>query len=245
LGGDTLTVMIVTDFLIWSSLLCRMKSKRLVAFLLIFNATHVLAQTEQFGNWNTINIQLDFRGKWGLLNDLQLRTYRIGAEPELVLYRTACLYEINDAAQISVGAGGFLSEVYSGDVKKTKREFRFHQQLLLRQQAGAARILHRYRVEERFIADTDMRIRLRYMVYSLTPLSRKKLDDKTLYLVASDEVMLNTSGEAFDQNRLYAGLGWMFNKHARLDMGPLWQTFNSGTNLQLNVVYLRVISFRD
>lgn len=238
-------VMNVTDYLTQSGFLCPMKPIRLIALFLIMNATHALAQPDQFGNWNTLNIQFDFRGKWGLLNDLQLRTYRIGADPEMVLYRPACLYEVNDAVQISAGAGAFLTEVYSGEVKKSKRELRFHQQVLLRQQAGSVRILHRYRLEERFIADTDVRIRLRYMVYSLTPLSRKKLEDKTLYLVASDEVMLNTSGEAFDQNRLYAGIGWMFDKHARLDIGPLWQTFNTGTNLQLNVVYLRVISFRD
>ncbi|MFM9009283.1 MAG: DUF2490 domain-containing protein [Bacteroidota bacterium] len=222
-----------------------MKPIRFIALLLILNAKHTLAQPDRFGNWNTAFIQFDFRGKWGLLNDVQLRTYRIGADPEMVLFRPACLYEVNDAVQISAGAGAILSEVYQGEVKKTKRELRFHQQVMLRQQAGAVRILHRYRLEERYIADTDMRLRLRYMVYSLTPLTKKKLEDNTLYLVASDEIMLNTTGAAFDQNRLYAGLGWMFNKQARIDVGPLWQTFNSGTNLQLNVVYLRVINFRD
>lgn len=204
-----------------------------------------LGQTDKLGNWNTLNIQLDFKGKLGLLNDFQVRSYKPGSDLEQIIFRPALLFELNESVQLSFGAAGVYSEVYQGDEKKIKRELRLHQQALLRQQAGPVRLLHRYRVEQRFIEDTELRIRMRYMLYSMTPLNRKKFDSNTLYFVASDEVLLNTTGNVFDQNRLYTGLGWMFNKYSRIDVGPLWQSFGNSDNVQLNVVYLRVISFRD
>jgi hypothetical protein len=237
--------MFVTETPTIQPFLCSMRTLLILIALIVFQKPAALAQADELGNWNSMNVQLDFKGKLGVLTDVQLRTYSLGKDFGQFIIRPSLLLELNESLQLSFGTAGIYSEVYQGDEKKIKRELRLHQQALLRQEVGPVRLLHRYRVEQRFIEDSELRIRMRYLLHSMTPLTRKKFDSNTLYFVASDEVLLNTTGNVFDQNRLYTGLGWMFNKYSRIDVGPLWQSFGNSDNVQLNVVYFRVISFRN
>ena len=66
--------------------------------------------------------------------------------------------------------------------------------------------------------------RIRYMLRATIPLS----EDKKTYLAVSDEVMVNfasnVSGNFFDQNRAFIGIGHKISEHTRMEVGYLEQT---------------------
>lgn len=109
------------------------------------------------------------------------------------------------------------------------KENRIYQQLGFGHMLGKRlQVLHRARLEERFIQDTDgdCSMRARYLLRLALPLKKK------FYAVVSDElfVNLNTIGNGpvsgIDQNRLYAGIGRQMNNSLRLEVGYQQQYVN-------------------
>jgi hypothetical protein len=110
----------------------------------------------------------------------------------------------------------------------------------LKSKVGRVEIQHRYRLEQRFIEnwekDTDntfyldgflFRQRIRYRLLLTMPLSRKSLENNTLFLSVYDEPFLGFGagiGEnILDQNRLYLALGCRFTKDFNVQLGYLNQ----------------------
>ncbi|MDJ1472715.1 DUF2490 domain-containing protein [Cytophagaceae bacterium DM2B3-1] len=72
--------------------------------------------------------------------------------------------------------------------------------------------------------NTTRKGRLRYMTRIFVPLNQPQMKEKTLYLAASDEIMIGMGSNVihekiFDQNRLYVGLGYKFTPQFRLEAG--------------------------
>lgn len=119
-------------------------------------------------------------------------------------------------------------------------EHRIWEQVILKNKVGRVEIQHRYRLEQRFIenwlknSDNTFQLdgfvfrqRVRYRFLATIPLSRKYLDNNTLFLSVYDEPFLGF-GEGIgknilDQNRLYIALGWRFTKDFNVQLGYLNQ----------------------
>ncbi|MBL7775009.1 MAG: DUF2490 domain-containing protein, partial [Saprospiraceae bacterium] len=65
----------------------------------------------------------------------------------------------------------------------------------------------------------------RYRLLVSIPLSKKTMEDNTLFFSAYNEIFLGfgkgIQKNVLDQNRLYLALGWRFTKNANLQLGYL------------------------
>ncbi|MBX9939749.1 MAG: DUF2490 domain-containing protein [Candidatus Obscuribacterales bacterium] len=90
-------------------------------------------------------------------------------------------------------------------------------------------VLHRTRLEERFIQNTNgaCSMRARYLLRFALPLKWR------LYAVVSDELFVNLNSvengplRGIDQNRLYAGIGRQMSNQVRMEVGYQQQYVNA------------------
>ena len=141
-----------------------------------------------------------------------------------LLLRSALGYNFNPHLS------GYVGHVWVGNFQpQFLKENRVYQQLGFGHMLGKRlQVLHRTRLEERFIQDTggDCSVRARYLLRLALPLKKR------FYAVVSDElfVNLNTVGNGpvsgIDQNRIYAGIGRQVNNNLRLEVGYQQQYVN-------------------
>jgi hypothetical protein len=140
-------------------------------------------------------------------------------------------------------------------------ELRIAPQVILTQNIGRVRFDNRLRYEFRWIGQnqdvnnksflyggdfstTTFRERFRYQFKMTVPLNHAKMDDKTWYAQAYDELFINMGEKVantnlFDQNRAMIGVGYKFNKFAAIELGFMQQSiyrFNNTNkdNVDLN-----------
>ncbi|ELR69235.1 hypothetical protein C900_05306 [Fulvivirga imtechensis AK7] len=148
-------------------------------------------------------------------------------------------YYTKNSLQISAGYGWIVSYPYGAQpIAYTFPEHRIWQQLITNQTFGKLYFNHRYRLEQRWMrkkvpgqddgyenAGFNFRNRARYRLLVSVPLTNKELTDNTLFLALYDEVFLGfgkgIGKNILDQNRLYAGLGWRFDKNFNVQTGYL------------------------
>jgi hypothetical protein len=140
-------------------------------------------------------------------------------------------------------------------------ELRIAPQVILTQTIGRVRFDSRLRYEFRWIGQnqdinsksflyggdfstTTFRQRFRYQFKMTIPLNHAKMDDKTWYAQAYDEMFVNMGEKVpntnlFDQNRVMLGVGYKYNKFVAFEAGFMQQSifrFNNTNkdNVDLN-----------
>jgi hypothetical protein len=99
------------------------------------------------------------------------------------------------------------------------------------------------------VEDWRFRQRLRYRFRIQIPLTKKEMDDKTLFFLASDEVFVNfgkkVAANIFDQNRATIGFGWKFNKNTNIQLAYLNQFIekSNGIAKENNHTLLTTLNF--
>lgn len=153
-------------------------------------------------------------------------------------------------------------------------EFRITTQAIYTHTLGRVTINQRMRYEFRFfgknlptdqvdskdfyqnLTDATTRTgRFRYMIRSYIPLNRKKLEPGTVYLNLYDEALIGVGHNVkpervFDQNRLFAGVGYKFSPQFRVEAGYLNQLIPRGQsgdkrNFDMNHVFQVFIVIDD
>lgn len=176
--------------------------------------------------------QVRFTDRWSSYAEVQLRRADQGRKPQQTVLRLAANYHVSNNLQLGVGA--LYQKVYPYGhfaPSESAPEHGFYQQVQLQDLSGRVQLLHRYRLEQRWIrwpeADRfTYQNRTRYQLGLLLPLLGPKLTTGMPYLLVSDEILVNFGRNApnkFDQNRLYAGLGYTASKLVRLEAGYLNQ----------------------
>lgn len=214
------------------------KMKHLPLVLLLCIPLLGLTQASNLGNWLLYfgNKQLNNQLNWH--HEVQYRSYNAVDDLEQLLLRTGIGYNLTENNNnILLGYGYILSQNYlAGEADKvTVHEHRIFQQFITRQTIGRVSVQHRYRFEQRFI-ESNFKLRFRYFLSLNVPLNHPTVIDKTLYLSAYNEIFLNTTGNPFDRNRLYGGVGYRLSKTLRLELGYLNQFLANTSRDQLNVI---------
>jgi len=197
-------------------------------------AIHNNAWVMYFGNHRLtdnlgIHTEYQFRRNEGFKN-WQQSLLRIGADMYL-----------KDGAMLTAGYGWIVSFPYGEQPISLKfNEHRIWQQFIMQQQQGRVYFHHRYRLEQRFlenrkldasdksvVTDHRFRQRARYRIMASIPLNHSTLQDKTLFLALYEEAFVQfgkgVKANTLDQNRLYAALGWRFNRNFNIQAGYLNQ----------------------
>lgn len=189
----------------------------------------IYAQTSAQGNWLIYLGSQSFHKKWNWHNEIQYRNYNVLGDLEQLLLRTGIGYNLSENNNNVLAGYAFIhTERYaSGNPPKIgSNEHRLYQQYIYRHALKRIFIQHRYRFEQRFLAD-DFKLRLRYFLAVNIPINHAVLSKDTWYLSAYNEVFIQPKSTAFDRDRIYGALGYVINKSVRLELGYMTQLLES------------------
>ncbi|MEZ5043142.1 MAG: DUF2490 domain-containing protein [Saprospiraceae bacterium] len=212
----------------------------LLGWLFLFQLQTLDAQTaKQFNSWWMYFGNHRLSDKIGLHTEYQFRRSDFAANWQQSLMRVGLDYYLPNNAMLTAGYGWIESFPYGEqpiDLQFT--EHRIWEQLILKQNIGRFYFHHRYRLEQRFLENVSLneanekiidgfrfRQRGRYRFLVSVPITKKKIENNTLFFATYEEVFLGfgkgIAKNILDQNRLYFALGWQFNKAVNLQLGYL------------------------
>jgi hypothetical protein len=221
------------------------KMKNIFLILIIglgFQMSNVSAQTvTQTDSWWMYFGNHRINEKLGLHTEYQFRRSDFATNWQQSLMRVGLDYYLPNKTMATVGYGWIVSFPYGEQpIAVATTEHRIWQQFVLNQNIGRFYFNHRYRLEQRFIENASLdangekqvdgfkfRQRARYRFLVTVPITKKTLEDNTLFFAAYDEPFLGfgkgISTNFLDQNRLYFALGWRFDKDFNVQLGYLSQ----------------------
>jgi predicted porin len=180
--------------------------------------------------------------KWELHTLYHFRRTNLGQDWQQSLARVGLNYHVAPGLVASAGADWVVSYPYGKQpISYNTTEYTAWEAIFLRHQVGRLNFTHRYRLEQRFIekdnydstaaewqkTETTYKDRFRYMLTVDIPLNHAKMQDKTWFLSANDELFIgmgrNQGKNLLEQNRIYAGIGYRFNKDCNLQLGYMNQ----------------------
>lgn len=206
-----------------------LQMKRLILIPLVLITLVVNGQDQpqdHVGNWIMYFGNHKLSEKYSIHNEAQLRLYEPFSNFNQGFVRLGLNYHINAHSLATVGYGFFRTESFpKGDSKVFSNEHRIWEQFILRNAIGRVGFEHRYRLEQRWISfsdgSDDYKNRIRYRIYLSVPITKKKMEDNTLYFAFYDEIFLDLSSAPFDQNRLYGAVGYKLNNALNFQIGYL------------------------
>lgn len=197
--------------------------KRLFSLVALI-PSFAFAQDRSLDAWLGYFGNLEINKKINFHHEIQSRTAMFLHDSEHFLLRAGIGYNVNNSMNVLVGYGRIRTNLFpdTGDVIFTYTENRIYQQLLYKHSISRLNLQHRFRFEQRFVND-DFKMRLRYMISGHFPLNNKEMNNKTIYLSASNELFFNTTKDYFDRNRVFGGIGYKFSNKVRVELGYLYQ----------------------
>ena len=181
---------------------------------------------------------------WGVQGDIQFRNWDMGGDLEQLLLRGGLTYDPkNIDVLLTLGYGNITTGTY-GEAIDTKAESRIYQEALFPVQFGNRLYTkHRFRYEQRFVENQDLRTRYRYNLFVNIPLNKPSFEKNTLYLSIYNELFINgqreigngNTVEIFDRNRFYCALGYVIKKGLNVQLGVMQQSTNNWTKSQLQL----------
>lgn len=176
-------------------------------------------------------------GPWGVHLEGQARRSDLIEGWQQWMVRPGLNYELSPTIKLSAGWAYIKTYTY-GDhpVAYDFPEHRIWEQLTHSFKALGLEWQNRLRMEQRWIAEMErtgndwdvgnwrFENRIRYMLRTSIPLTKSQ---KT-YLAISEEIFVNfganVSGNFFDQNRFFLGIGHKLGPHSKIEFGFLEQT---------------------
>lgn len=197
----------------------------IASVLVMFVALNpALAQKKDFGSWNVINTRLTLAPKFEIFNELQLRSQSFYNNHFYYEVKGGISYFIDKNFSFLAGIGKYVTYSDPGSFTKpvSANEFRFWQQLTMNNYLKRIKFEHRYRVEQRWF-DTGYRNRFRYRLNAAIPLNGTKIEPKTFYVAAFEELFLTNKAPYFERNRVFAGIGYQISPYFSVQPGYVYQ----------------------
>ena len=211
---------------------------RILIALLLLMPLSAFSQKSDFGNWLIYFGNKQINPKFNWHHEVQYRNFNFAGDIEQLLLRTGVGYNLTENNNnLLLGYGFIYSEPYIAgtDEKRNFNEHRVYQQFITKQTFGRLSLQHRYRFEQRMVED-DLKLRLRYFMSCNVALNNKKMENKTWYLSAYNEIFINPEENYFDRNRLYGGIGYKFSDLVRSEVGFMNQASSNTSRSQLNLI---------
>ncbi|HEX6890699.1 MAG TPA: DUF2490 domain-containing protein [Chryseolinea sp.] len=183
--------------------------------------------------------------RWGVWLDVHYRrTDNFVERPFQFMVRPAVTFFIKDNLRANAGYA-FVNHFPAEGLETSRPENRFWQQIWWNQKYSSFSTLQWLRFEQRFVRKAandqlqdgyNFNYRLRYNISFFIPLKGKELAAKVPFVAIIDELFLNFGERivynTFDQNRFFAGLGYMFTSHLNAQLGYMhvFQQESSGSS---------------
>lgn len=212
--------------------------KILLSFVCLFCFSQAYSQDSEQGNWLIYIGSKKIDEQWNWHHEIQYRNYNFIGDLEQLLIRTGIGYNLSPKNNnLLLGYGFIQSEPYIAGTDEKARviEHRIFQQFITKQTFGRFSLQHRYRIEERFVAD-DFKLRFRYFLAFNIALDKPEMGPKTWYLSAYNELFINGQAAVFDRNRIYGALGYQINSQIKAELGYMSQVYEKSSREQLQMV---------
>lgn len=198
--------------------------RTLLLSVLLLSSCVGFSQKKDFGSWNVITTKLLLTDKWGVYNELQLRSQSFYDNHFYYEIKGGVSYSLNKSFSFLLGVGKYITYTDGGSFKKpvSANETRFWQQLTMNHYLERIKFEHRYRVEQRWFK-TGFRNRFRYRLNAAVPINNKKIGPKTFYIASFNEIFLTNKEPYFERNRFFLGTGYQLNKMFTIQPGYVYQ----------------------
>ena len=200
---------------------------------------------EQLGAWYMYFFQKKFKdSQFGLQGDYQFRFWNAGSDLEQILLRTGLTYSPEDANILFTLGYANITTGQFGESTETVSENRIYQEALIPHKIGERFLLtHRFRYEQRWVDEQDMRTRYRYNIFLNVPFNKTSLSKGAIYAALYNEIFINGQRnigngrvvELFDRNRTYLGLGYNILDNLRVQLGWMRQTTDNWAKNQAQI----------
>jgi hypothetical protein len=220
--------------------------------------------------WYTYTGDHKLAKRWELHTEYQWRRIDFIRAWQQSLARVGLIYSLNDRVKVSGGYTNFVTYPYgrypASDQGVPVPENRIYQDIELTDQHGRLAVSHRFRLEQRWLAQLsetnprkvaswEYQNRVRYQVSLTYPLSGPTINTGEFYLNAFDELFIsfgrNVGNNVYNQNRISAGLGYQIRDNLKVELNyfnrilqhaepePLTQKpiFDYDNGFRLNVNY--------
>jgi hypothetical protein len=176
------------------------------------------AQMEQdSGLWLLANLQATVAPRWNLNLETDLRVLDNFTQTSELILQPGVFFNINPRWTVTLQYM-YNSKPESNNENRIMTDGSFHTR------AKDVVLGTRLRFTVRFVNDVGTVLRLRHRISTMWSIA-----DTASYLTASNEIFfnLNDQGEGpvlgFEEDRLFAGVGYHFGKHLRGEIGYMWR----------------------
>lgn len=199
-------------------------NKLIFAFLVSLSLLGPVAKTraqkdKTWGTWAITNVQYEFARRWFGYFELQTRSQAMANHFFYYEIKGGINYRINKNFIAFVGFGNYGTYDWK-NLRTTKKvdELRLWEQMVINQPLSRIKFEHRFRVEQAWL-NRKFRNRFRYRINLIVPLNKKKVENKTVFVSAFDELFLTDTAPFFMRNRIYLGLGYQATGFLTLQAG--------------------------
>ncbi|MBM6498770.1 DUF2490 domain-containing protein [Flavobacterium macrobrachii] len=238
-----------------------MKQFYFLTFILLFSFNNLFAQNNRKIERNDISWYNYFgtfklNEKYSIHSEYQLRRDNFITDKQQSLLRLGVNYQLNPKVQFRLGYAWIETYAYGetpiNGMGKDFTEHRTFQMVTLIDKISKIDISHRFMLEQRWVGrysnidlssedEFPLLNRLRYMIRLQLPLKGDKIENKTPYVAAYNELFIgfgkNVNENIFDQNRIGLLFGYRFNNTLRIEAGYLNQTLQLSREVNNQNVY--------
>jgi hypothetical protein len=200
---------------------------KILILLIAFTSTRQAAFSQEknnLGSWNILNVTMKINPKWSVFSEGQIRSLSFYDEFHYYELKTGLTYKIKPNFSVTTGIGDYntYSEGGNFELPIQNNEIRTWAQVNLKNPFDYIVFEHRYRAEQRFTSN-GFRNRFRYRLSTAIPLQGKKIEPKTFYLSAWNEIFFTDKEPFFERNRLFIGGGYEFSENLAIQTGYIYQ----------------------
>ncbi len=184
--------------------------------------------------------------KFGVQGDLQYRNWNTLGDLEQLLIRSGVTYRPEGMGiKFTLGFANITTGAF-GESNQTVKENRIYQEALFSNAFGKRiKLTHRFRYEQRWVENQDLRTRYRYNLFWNTALNNKLFTPGCIYLALYNELFINgqrdigngNTVEIFDRNRFYTAIGYMIKEGMKVQLGHMLQTTNNWEKGQIQLSF--------
>lgn len=213
--------------------------KNIVLFLsltLLFLKSQAQTSAEnKLGTWYMYNGTHKFSNKVALKTSFHVRYFEFITEYQQEIYRLGLNYKINKNVNFTVGSVYSITDSSYKENLPDLYEYRFYQDLNVKDKWGIFSINHRLRLAQRFRRQNFQNRtthRIRYGLFLKYPIS------KQLVTYAFNEVFIKFATKYFGQNRTGFGFIQKVNEQLKLKIGYMHTLFanKKSHRMQLGII---------
>lgn len=179
---------------------------------------------DKLGAWYMFDATHRVADKFSIKTGGEFRTFEVFDNMNLLFYYIGVNYHLNKKTTLTLAHCYLdIDRSYAIAGESHAYEHRPYEQLSYKQETFKLPLLHRLRLEHRFLnykhAHTTLH-RLRYRLGTKINLN------KTLFINIRNEVFANLQDEVFTENRFYTALGFNISKMSNIQVGYLNHEIN-------------------